>query len=316
MDKKLKLSVVVSVYNEEEVLNIFWSELEKNLLSLHLSYEVIFVNDGSTDGSYQILSDMARLNKSIKVVNLSTNFGHEAAMTAGLDHSTGDALVCMDADLQHPPSKLSEMIKKFSDGFEIIAMTRNKNMDASLISRMSSKFFYYILNKFSKAKFENNASDFFLISRRVADILKHDFKERTRFLRGFIQIIGFRKSTLEFVAPKRAGGQSTYSILKLFIHAIKGIATFSNLPLHLGVFTGTIMGLLSIIIGIFSIIIKLSGYVVSGYTTIVVLITFLFSIQFFITGIIGEYLGFIFTESKKRPIYIVRDEINIESKKP
>jgi glycosyltransferase involved in cell wall biosynthesis len=313
MNKINTLTVVVSVYNEEEVLEIFWSDLEESLKRLGLQYEVIFVNDGSTDNSQDILRRLSKVNNNIKVVNLSMNFGHEAAMTAGIDYSTGDAVVCMDADLQHPPSMLSEMVLKFTEGYEIVNMVRGNNEGFGILKRVTSGVFYYVLNMISKVRFEPNASDFFLISKRVAEILSSNFSERTRFLRGFIQTVGFRKATLEFVAPKRAAGTSKYSLFKLFAYAIKAIAAFSNLPLRIGLLFGTVVGIFSVLVGIYSIIMKMLGYVTPGYTTIVVLVSFLFAIQFFITGIIGEYLGFLFRESKRRPIYIVQDEINIQS---
>jgi dolichol-phosphate mannosyltransferase len=311
MNKISTLTVVVSVYNEEEVLEIFWGELEEYLKRLDVQYEVIFVNDGSTDNSQDILRHLSKIDNNIKVVNLSMNFGHEAAMTAGIDYSTGDAVVCMDADLQHPPSMLDEMVLKFTEGYEIVNMVRGDYKGVGILKRITSGLFYYLLNMISKVKFEPNASDFFLISRRVADILSNNFSERTRFLRGFIQTIGFSKTTLEFVAPKRAAGTSKYSLFKLSAYAIKAIATFSNLPLRIGLLFGTVIGILSVLVGVFSIIMKLLGYVTPGYTTIVVLVSFLFAIQFFITGIIGEYLGFLFKENKRRPIYIVQEEINI-----
>lgn len=307
-----KLALVISVYNEEDVLKILWAELEKNIKDLDVQYEVVFVNDGSTDRSHEILFSLSQKNNNIKVINLSANFGHEAAMTAGLEYSSGDAVIFMDADLQHPPSFICKMVEKFSEGYEIVHMVRTKNEDIGILKKILVTMFYFIFNLISPAKFEPNASDFFLISRRVADILKKNFCERTRFLRGLIQIIGFRKTTLEFVAPKRIAGTSSYNTFKLIALSIKAIATFSSLPLRIGVLCGVLFGIFSMLIGIFSIAMKLFGYVIPGYTTIVVLITFLFSIQFFITGIIGEYLGFLFNESKNRPIYIVQDEINIQ----
>ena len=312
MNKVNILSLVVSVYNEEEVLQTFWEETSKPLKGLELQYEIIFVNDGSTDGSKDTLFNLSQHDKNIKIINLSRNFGHEAAMVAGIDYSTGDAVLCMDADLQHPPSRLGEMVKKFSEGYEIINMVRKENKDAGIRRRVTSALFYCVLNFMSTARFEPNASDFFLISRRVANILKNNFSERTRFLRGFIQIIGFRKTTLEFVSPKRAGGATKYSLLKLFVYSVSAIATFSNVPLRIGMIFGTVIGLFSIGIGIYSIVVKMLGYVIPGYTTLAVLITFLLAVQFFILGIIGEYVGFLFNEIKKRPIYIVEDKINIK----
>lgn len=278
---------------------------KKNLDKLDIDYEVIFVNDGSCDNSLEILKDIAMRDENVKIISLSKNYGHEAAMLAGIDHSSGDAVICMDADLQHPPSKIKEMLKKFQEGYEIINMVRVENKDAKLLKKITSKLFYRFLNKISPAKFEPNASDFFLISKRISDILKTEFRERIRFLRGIIQIIGFKRTTIEFVAPKRAGGKSKYSIIKLFKFSLTAISSFSNIPLHLGIIASVIVGGFSVIVGIYSIIMKMLGYVPPGYTTIVVLISFLFAIQFFLIGVIGQYLGYIYDENKRRPIYLI-----------
>lgn len=304
------LSIVVSVYNEEEVLEMFWTELEKYLMEIGISYELIFVNDGSNDNSKDLLVDLCKHNNHIKVINFSKNFGHEAAMIAGIDYSRGDAVICMDADLQHPPAKLREMIEKYIEGYEVINMVRKDSENTTLFRKITSYLFYYILNLLSIVRFEPNASDFFLISRRVANIIRDNFLERTRFLRGFIQVVGFKRATIQYDSTKRASGQSKYSLYKLILLSAHAVVTFSNVPLRLGIFLGVVVGLLSFVVGLYSIVMKLMGYVIPGYTTIVVLLSFLLAIQFFILGIIGGYIGVIFNEIKKRPIYIVENEIN------
>jgi dolichol-phosphate mannosyltransferase len=305
------LTIVVSVYNEEEVLEIFWADLENHLINLGINYEVIFVNDGSNDRSKDILLDMSKRNSKIKVISFSKNFGHEAAMIAGIDYSRGDAVICMDSDLQHPPSKLKEMIDKYTEGSDVVIMLRNQNEDITMIKKITSSIFYIILNLLSAVKFDPNASDFFLISRRVANIIRENFLERARFLRGFIQVVGFQRATIEYNSPQRVAGQTKYSLYKLFIFSISAVAAFSNMPLRFGIIFGVIVGLASMVVGLYSIIVKFFlGYVVPGYTTLIVMISFLLAIQFFLIGIIGEYVGFIFNEIKKRPIYIVEDEVN------
>ena len=301
---QIKLSIVVSVYNEEQTITLLYNELKKVLNVIEINHEIIFVNDGSNDNSLNILSDLLQRDPQITVVSLSRNFGHEAAMIAGIDYSSGDAVICMDADLQHPPSKIKEMLDKNLEGYEIINMIRTENINIGIFKKISSKLFYYFLNKISPTEFVPNASDFFLISARVANILKTEYRERIRFLRGIIQVIGFKRTTIKFLAPVRAGGVSKYSFTKLLELSFSAISTFSNLPLRLGIIVGTIIGLLSLIVGIFSIIMKIMGRVPPGYTTIVVLVSFLFAVQLFVIGIIGEYLSHIFDESKKRPIYL------------
>lgn len=304
----MKLSIVVSVYNEEEVLNEFHKELSHVLSKLNDRTEIIYVNDGSFDDSRELLSQIATSDKQVKVINFSRNFGHEAAMIAGVDKSTGDCVICMDADLQHPPKEIPSMLKKFKEGFEVITMMRTKNKDSGWFKKTTSKLFYSILNKISGQNFEVNASDFFLISRKVANVLKSDFREQSRFLRGFIQMIGFKKTSLEYVAESRFAGESKYSLKHLFKYSFNVMLTFSNLPLKLGVMAGLIVGIFGAFIGIWEIIMKFKGLTPPGYTTIVVLISFLFAVLFFIVGIIGEYIAVLFREVKGRPIYII-DEI-------
>lgn len=307
----MKLSIVVSVFNEEEVLKEFHKELSGVLNGIDDQAEVIYVNDGSVDDSRAILKEVAAQDKRVKVINFSRNFGHEAAMIAGVDKSTGDCLICMDADLQHPPAQIPKMLSIYKQGFEIITMMRIKNKDSGWFKTVTSRLFYSILNKVSGQKFEVNASDFFLLSKKVANVLKSDFREQSRFLRGFIQMIGFKKTSLEYVAESRFAGESKYSIKHLFKYSFNVMLTFSNLPLKLGVMAGLIVGVFGAFIGIWEIIMKFKGLTPPGYTTIVVLISFLFATLFFIVGIIGEYIAVLFREVKGRPIYII-DEIVAE----
>lgn len=307
------ISLVVSVYNEEAVLYQFIGEALKYLGELPVTAEYIFVDDGSTDNSAGILLEAAAGNSDIKVICLSRNFGHEAAMIAGIDHSRGDAVICIDADLQHPLEKTGEMFRAFCDGYEIVTMVRTENRENSPLKRITSRMFYKILNIASPLDFEPNASDYFLVSKRVVSILKHQFRERIRFLRGYIQIIGFRKTRIEYVANRREKGESKYSLKKLVNLSVNAIFSFSNLPLRLGVLVGGAVGLFAFFVTTYSLVMKLHGNPPTGYTTIVVLVSFLFSIQFFLLGIIGEYIGYVFLESQKRPIYLVNTTVNCPS---
>jgi glycosyltransferase involved in cell wall biosynthesis len=310
----IRLSVIVSVFNEEAVLKLFFAELGRQLtVDPDVCYEIIFVNDGSTDNSLKILENLANENQAVKVLSFSRNYGHEAAMIAGIDHSSGEVIICMDADLQHPPSKIPEMLNKYKEHYDVVNMVRRENRGVGVIKKFTSKMFYYFLNLISPFKFEPNASDFFLISSRVAEILRNDFRERARFLRGFIQIIGFRRTTVEFVAPKRVQGESKYSLFKLFKFSLNVIFTFSYFPLRLGIFSSLTAGCFGLLMVIYSIVKKIQGQAPPGYTTILVLISIFFSIQFFITGVLGEYMGYIFDENKKRPIYIIDEEYNFST---
>lgn len=302
----MKLSIIVSIFNEEPVIQLFYNELIR-FIPISYEYEIIFVNDGSTDSSQNIISKISLENKNVKSISFSKNFGHEAAMLAGIDYATGDAIICMDSDLQHPPAMIPDMLKRFEQGdVDIINMVRDESK-----SFLSSAF-YKLLNFISPFNIQADASDFFLISKRIVKILKNNYRERVRFLRGFIQMLGFNKTILKFKVAKRVSGKSKYSFLKLFSLSVTAIATLSKFPLKLGIYLGFISGLFGISLAVYSIIMKIIEHPVSGYTTIIVFLSIMFSIQFFILGVIGEYIGFLFDEQKKRPIYIIDFTTNIE----
>jgi dolichol-phosphate mannosyltransferase len=304
------LNIVVSVYNEQEALPMFYPELKKHLDKLDISYKIIFVNDGSTDNSINILREFAKNDNTVKVLNFSRNFGHEAAMLAGLDYSNAHAVVFMDSDLQHPPECIKDMMNSFNNGADIVNMVREERKDGGIQKNFMSKIFYAFLNKMSKIKIEPNASDFFLLSERVVNILKNDYRERTRFLRGLIQIIGFNKAKLTFTAPERIAGESKYSFMKLLVFSFSAISVLSKAPLRLGIYSGLIFAVFSIVVTVYSVIMRFLEQPTPGYTTIVVLISILFSILFFILGILGDYIGLLFDEIKNRPHYIIMEEIS------
>ncbi len=298
-----ELSIVVSVYNEEGNLNALMAELQNSVAGIRC--EIIFVNDGSTDNSAALIDSICSANPALcRSIHFSRNFGHEAAMIAGIDHARGNAVICMDADLQHPPACIQPMLKSFQAGSDVVLMQRNSRGDGGL-KNFFSKMFYRRLSRMSNMKFVEGASDFFLISIRVADILRNDYRERNRFLRGYIQNIGFSFSVIPYDAPARVAGKSSYSFRKLFRLSYNAIAAFSNAPLKLSLVFGLVMGLLSAVVGVYSIVMYFVDKPVSGYTTLVVLISFIAAVQFILMGIMGKYIGFLFDEVKKRPIYIV-----------
>ena len=309
-----KISIIVSVYNEEEVLFEFYREAIKVLLLIENRYEIIFVNDGSVDGSRGILFKIAKDDENVRVVHFSRNFGHEAAMIAGIDNASGDYLICMDADLQHPPTLLPEMVRKFESGYDIINMVRTVNKSAGIIKNITSSVFYKVINRLSDIHLVINASDFFGISKRVADVLRSNYREKTRFLRGYVQNVGFNTTNIEYEAGKRFAGKSKYSIKKLFRFSMNTIMTFSNLPLKLGIYAGGMAAFLAIIMMIYTIVSFIRVGTPSGYATTICLICFMFSVLFLIVGIIGEYLGLILSEIKDRPIYIVEEKLNFNKK--
>lgn len=310
--KSCKLSVVVSVYNEEKALREFYKETNKILEQIKNSgweHELIFVNDGSADNSLSILEELAKEDHDVKLISFSRNFGHEAAMIAGIDHSTGDGIICMDADLQHPPECIPKIIEKFDAGYEVINMVRTKNESAGLIKNITSSGFYWLINHISDVHFEPNASDFFAISRHVAQVLKDNYREKVRFLRGYVQNVGFKKTNIEYEARARVAGESKYSIKKLFIFSINTILCFSNMPLKLGIYAGVFSAALGVLVMVYTLCTRQGAP--SGYATIVVLLCFMFAMMFLLIGIIGEYIAILFTELKDRPVYIVEKTENL-----
>ena len=310
MDRK-RVSVVVSVYNEEKALGEFYAETLKVLLGLDWDYELVFVNDGSRDGSLEILKELAGENHRVKLVSFSRNFGHEAAMIAGLDYSTGDVIICMDADLQHPPECIPEILKKIEEGFHVITMVRMKNRSAGKIKNITSSGFYWVINHISDVHLEPNASDFFAVSSHAARVLRSNYREKVRFLRGYVQNIGFARTNLTYEARARVAGESKYSLKKLLTFSINTILCFSNMPLKLGIYAGIFSGLLGLGVMIYTLFTR--GGAPSGYATIVVLICFMFAMMFFLIGIIGEYIAILFTELKDRPVYIVDETRNLDN---
>jgi len=312
ISQKIDCSIVVSVYNEEECVRMFYHSLSETLSLLQISYEIIFVNDGSTDNSLSILKDIATTVHTVKVVSFSRNFGHEAAMIAGIDHACGEAVICMDSDLQHPPAMIPEMLKKWQEGNDIVLMVRNDRKDGGFFRNITSKMFYSITNKLLNAKLEPNASDFFMISQRIIHLLKSDYRERTRFMRGYIQIIGFNKTTIKYVAPSRVAGESKYSFFRLLTLSFSAISTLSKVPLKLGLWCGLLSGLFSIVVAIYSLIMWIIEKPIPGYTTLIIFLSLMFCINFIVIGIIGEYIGHLFDEVKERPIYVVESIFEID----
>ncbi|MCQ2415612.1 MAG: glycosyltransferase family 2 protein [Lachnospiraceae bacterium] len=302
-----KVSLIVSVYNEEKGLRDF-TRVTKEVLSGIPGYEfqVLFVNDGSTDKSGEILSELRSVDPdTVKVIEFSRNFGHEAAMCAGLDYADGDFLIFMDADLQHPPKCIPRILSAFENGAEVISMVRTENKDAGLIKNVTSGLFYGLINKLSTAHMEPGASDFFAMAKAPAEVLRHNFREKIRFLRGYVQNIGFNKVNISYEAAPRVAGESHYSIAKLWRLCINTIVCFSDVPLKAGIFAGLLSGLFGIILIIYTLATRQGAP--GGYATIVIVLCFMFAVLFVLLGIIGQYIAVIYTELKDRPIYIIKD---------
>ncbi len=313
MNNPLKISVVISVYNEAESLPALFEWIDRISGRGKENYEWLLVDDGSSDNSLALIRDYHRTFShpadSLRYLHFSRNFGHEAAMIAGIDHASGDAVVCMDADLQHPPELLPAMADAFRKGKHIVNMVRTDNEGTKGLKKLLSSLFYRFLNAIARQKLTENASDFFLVSGEVAGILRKDFRERNRFLRGIIQTVGFPSTTIGYTAPARIAGHSKYSFSKLLALTSRAVTSFTKAPLFLGIWFGFAFALISLALGLYTLLVYLFGSTPpSGYTTIVLFMSFSFMILFFLIGIIGMYVGFLFEEQKKRPLYIIEEQ--------
>lgn len=309
-----KLSVVVSVYNEEAVIEEFHKTIISHLEKLSCAYELLYVNDGSIDRSEALLNDIAKTDARVKLVHFSRNFGHEAAMIAGIDYAEGDYIICMDADLQHPPECISQIVDAFQEGDEIVLMARAENKDAGLFKNITSSLFYSILNWLGNDKFVRNVSDFFGMSRTVADLFRSQYREKRRYLRGYIQHVGFQKRVLYYVAAPRFAGQSKYSVKSLMNVFVIAIVNFSKNLVRAGFAFAAIAFVFSIVFAIYSIALYVQIHHWSGIGVLACVISFFFGLQFVLMGIMGEYIGAILSETNRRPIYIVKDVCHITKK--
>lgn len=301
------ISVVISAYNEGESVNELHKELTKVMKDLPLkSYELIFVDDGSSDDTYAKCQKLQTKDKHVKIVHLRRNFGHEIAMTAGMDYAKGEAVVFMDADLQHPPFYIKEMVKYWQEGNDIVLTKRVENQATSKFYDFCAAAFYKILNFMSDTKIPAKAPDFRLVDRSYIDFLKK-FNEHDRLFRGLLSWAMPRENVkyIDFVAPERFAGVSKYNFRKSLALAFNSIVQFSTRPLrlsiYLGLFTAVISGLLGLYVIIEHFILR---HPTPGYATIMTTVIFLGSIQLIVLGIIGEYIGKIHMEVKKRPLYI------------
>jgi len=312
----MKVSLVVSVFNEQEVLPLFWEEIQKVATKWDIeALEVVWVNDGSNDGSQSfvqsILKESHATDKwSHQSLEFSRNFGHEAAMIAGIDYATGDVVVCLDADLQHPPELLPAMLQKHLDGYDIVTMSRKSRTDKRLMQKVSA-LFYRFLNALSDFHFEQNASDFFLISARVADILRKNFRERNRFLRGYVQALGFDKTSLSYDAGTRGAGQSKYHLSSLFSLAVVAIFSFSRKPLYAAMTMSAFFFLFTLGLGGYSFWVYLFGDTPPpGYTSIILFLSVSFTMLFFVLAVLSMYIGKGVEEMQERPIYLVKERLS------
>lgn len=309
-----RLTVIAPAYNEEQAIDEFYRRVSAVLADLpDMDTEMLFINDGSTDNTLEKIRALRERDQNVSYINLSRNFGKEAAMSAGLDHAEGDAVVIIDIDLQDPPELIPDMIKLWQQGYDAVYGQRSERQGESFVKKFTAKHFYRLMEKVSKVRIPKDTGDFRLLSRRAVLALR-ELTENNRFMKGLFSWIGYRQTALVYSREPRSAGYSKFNYWKLWNFALDGITSFTTLPLKLASYLGGILAFSSFVYGIW-IIIKtlLMGDSVPGYPSLMVVILFLGGVQLLSLGVMGEYLGRMFDETKHRPLYLV-DEKQLKQK--
>lgn len=310
----MKLSIVVPCYNEESVLPMFYEVINNVLQQLNTSYEVVFVNDGSRDKTQNILQMLSEQDYLVKYVSFSKNFGKESAMLAGLSYASGEYVLIMDADLQHPPSLIPAMLAKAEEGYDQVIAKRDRSGEKFTRSFLT-RIYYKLINSLVDVRLENGIGDFRLLSRQAVDALL-SLKEYNRFSKGLFSWIGFNEAIIEYENITREEGASKWSFASLLNYGIDGVISFNNKPLRIAIYLGLTVTLLDILYVLYMLVqITIKGIDVPGYFTTIAAILLVGGLQLFFMGIIGEYIGRIYYEVKRRPHYIVAKTANFEKEK-
>lgn len=300
-------SIVVPAYNEELVIMESYNRLTEILKSTNEAYELIFVNDGSRDKTFDIILDLTKTDKSVALINFSRNFGHQNAITAGMDYARGQAIVVIDADLQDPPEVILEMIKLWKDGFQVVYGKRKSRQGETFFKKVTAKYYYRVLNKLTDVEIPVDTGDFRLIDRKVCDAMK-SLGEKNRYVRGLVSWTGFRQTPCEYEREARFAGETKYPLKKMIAFALNGITSFSYKPLRFATTIGFCFSFVSFLYLIVVIFQKLfTNTTINGWASVIGVILFSQGIVLMMLGLMGEYIGRIYEESKNRPIYLVSE---------
>ena len=299
------LSVVVPVFNEEESIDLFVDTVVPLMERDGFRFEIVFVNDGSRDDTLAHLLDRGALDRRLRVVNLSRNFGKEAALTAGIDHSRGDVIVPMDIDLQDPPELIEPFMVRWREGYDIVYGVRTQRTSDTAAKRLSANWFYRVFNSISPVRIPENVGDFRLVDRRAVQVLRQ-LPERNRFMKGLFAWVGFNAIGVPYERPQRVAGSSKFNLWRLWNFALDGLVSFSTAPLRAWFYVGVVIAAVAVLYAIFIITrVLLFGIDTPGYASLLIAVLLMGAIQLLSLGIIGEYLGRLFLEVKGRPIYVV-----------
>ena len=305
MDKKITISIVCPFHNEESMVNVFMKEIFAVLESINRTFEIICINDGSSDNTLEKLLNEQKTRTNIKIINLSRNFGKEAALTAGLDFANGEAIIPIDADLQDPPALIKDFISHWDRGYDVVLAKRTDRSADSFVKRITAQLFYKIHNKISPTQIPDNVGDFRLITRKVLKAIQ-ELPENQRFMKGIFAWVGFKTAVVEYKRGERKAGKTSFNIWKLWNFAIEGVTSFSTIPLRVWLYLGLFISIFAFCYGSFIIIKTLiMGIDVPGYASLLTTVLFLGGVQLIGIGVIGEYIGRMYMETKKRPPYII-----------
>lgn len=309
-----KISIVIPSYNEEGNIKIIINALHEALKKLNYSYELIFVDDGSSDKTLSILQEISATDSNVFYIELSRNFGHQNALKAGLDLASGDCIITMDGDMQHPPDLISQLIQKWEEGYDVVYTRRLEDKKLPAFKKITSKYFYKFINYISEIKIEEGTADFRLMDKKVSKVF-FAFSENELFIRGLVNWVGFNQFAIDYKPAERFSGNSKYTFKKMMQFALKGITSFSIRPLYLSIFLGITIFILSLIFYILYVFYSIYfGHVISGWASVIFTIVIFGGLNLIVLGIIGVYVGKLFMQSKQRPNYLIRDT-NIEAKK-
>ena len=300
----MELSIVIPSFNEEGNIAQLYQQIQQAVGEM--DYECIFVDDGSSDQTFEEIRKLAQTDARVHGISFSRNFGHQTALSAGLQASKGDLVVMMDADGQHPPKIINELLEEQKKGFEIVNTQRLDTADAGAAKKLSSKWYYKVLNLLSDVRIEPASSDFRLMTRKAVDAFLQ-FEEKERFTRGLVSWMGFSQSIIQYIAPERMSGESKYTLGKMIRFAFVGITSFSSKPLKFSIYAGIFSLIFGLIYTVYIIVMYAKGDTITGWASMMIVILFLGGIQLLSLGIIGEYIAGIFNESKKRPLYFIKD---------
>ncbi len=309
-----KISIVIPSFNEEGNIEIMVQSLHFELEKTGFEYELIFVDDGSKDKTLQVLQNLAKNDSKVFFVELSRNFGHQNALMAGLELASGDAIITMDGDMQHPPSLIPELIKKWEEGYDVVYTRRLEDKNLSAFKKTTSKLFYKFINHISEIKIENGTADFRLMDKKITKVF-FTFSENELFIRGLVNWVGFKQFAIEYQPAERFSGKSKYTIKKMVQFALKGITSFSIRPLYISIFIGLSTFLLATLLYTFYVFYSLFyGQTISGWASLIFTVVLFGGLNLIVLGIIGIYVGKLFMQSKNRPNYLIRDT-NIPTKR-